>query len=43
MDEYILGLIGAAVLGWLLGMLLRNVVELCRMIKRDVKRWRGSR
>lgn len=40
MYQYILGLMGAAVLGWLLGIFLGNVVELYRMIKRDVRKLR---
>lgn len=43
MQEYILGLLGAAVLGYMLGMFLSSLVELGRMIWRDVKKWRGSR
>lgn len=40
MEQYILGLLGAALLGWLFGMFLRTLVELCQMIKRDVRKLR---
>jgi hypothetical protein len=43
LEDYVLGYLGAALLGWLIGHFIGNLLLLARMIVRDIRKWRGSR